>query len=85
MTITINLPPEIETRLTEKATKEGKHISEIATEIITHAIELELQEYQETIKCITQGLEDFEKGNFCSFEDFTNEQRIKYNLSCDGI
>lgn len=86
MTITINLPPEIETQLTQKATKEGKHISEIATEIITHAIELELQDYQETIKGITQGLEDFEKkGNFCSFQDFINEQRIKYNLSWDKI
>ncbi|MGI0479652.1 hypothetical protein ACN4EE_02560 [Geminocystis sp. CENA526] len=81
MTITLNLSPEIEIQLIQKATKEGKDISEIASEIISHAIELELQDYQETIKGITQGLEDFEKGNFSSFEDFTNEQRRKYNLS----
>ena len=81
MAVTINLSPEIEIQLTQKATKEGKDISEIVTEIITHVIELELQDYQETIKGITQGLEDFEKGNFSSFEDFTNEQRCKYNLS----
>ncbi|HEY9704831.1 MAG TPA: hypothetical protein V6C58_20490 [Allocoleopsis sp.] len=83
MTITINLRPEVETQLTEKATKQGKNISEIATEIITNALELELQEYEETIKGITQGLEDFETGNFRSFEEFTNEQCRKYNLSLE--
>jgi predicted transcriptional regulator len=71
MTITINLRPEIETQLTEKATKQGKDISEIVTEIITRAMELELQDYQETMKSITQGLKDFEVGNFPSCEDFT--------------
>ncbi len=70
---TINLSPKIEIQLTQKATKEGKDISEIAAEIITHAIESELQDYQETIQGITQGLEDFEKGNFSSCEDFTND------------
>lgn len=83
MTITINLRPEIETQLTQKATKQGKNISEIATEIITNAIELELQNYQETIEGITQGLEYFETGNFRSFEEFTNEQCRKYNLSLE--
>lgn len=83
MTITINLRPEIETKLTEKASKEGKPISEIATEIITRAIELEIQDYQETIKGITKGLKDFETGNFRSFEEFTNEQCRKYNLSLE--
>lgn len=71
MTITINLRPEIETQLTEKATKQGKDISEIVTEIVTHAMELELQNYQESIKSITEGLKDFEVSNFRSFEDST--------------
>ena len=83
MTITINLRPEIETQLTEKAIKQGKNISEIATEIVTNAIKLELQDDQETIKDIAQGLEDFETGNFRSFEDFADEQCGKYNLSLE--
>jgi predicted transcriptional regulator len=83
MTITINLRPEIETQLNEKATKQGKDISEIATEIITNAIELELQDYQESIKGIAQGLEDFNLGKFRSFDNFTNEQCRKYNLSLE--
>jgi predicted transcriptional regulator len=80
MTITINLSPEIETQLIEQATKQGKDISVMVTEIITRVMELESQDYQETIKGITQGLNDFEVGNFRSFEDFAREQNKKYEL-----
>lgn len=80
MTITINLSPEIETQLIEQATKQGKDVSVIIAEIITRVMELESQDNQETIKGITQGLNDFEIGNFRSFEDFVREQSNKYEL-----
>jgi len=83
MTIILNLSPEIETQLIKQATKQGKDISVIASEIITHALELELKDYQEAIKGIETGLNDFEIGNFRNFEDFATEQSQKYNLSLE--
>lgn len=81
MTIILHLSPEIETQLIKQATKQGKDVSIIASEIITHALELELKDYQEAIQGIETGLNDFQVGKFADFEVFAQEQAEKYNLS----
>jgi predicted transcriptional regulator len=80
MAIAISLTPELEARLREKATQQGKDISLVAAELLTNILDWELEDSQAAIQGIQQGLEDFEAGRFRSFDDFANEQRRKYNL-----
>ena len=80
MAIAISLTPELEARLREKATQQGKDISLVAAELLTNILDWELEDSQAAIQGIQQGLEDFEAGRFQSFDDFAEEQRRKYNL-----
>jgi predicted transcriptional regulator len=80
MTIVINLTPELEEQLRKKATHQGQDISLVAAELLASVLEWEAQDSEEAIKGIQQGLDDFEAGNFRSFNEFAAEQRRKYNL-----
>lgn len=83
MSIVVNLTPEIEAKLREKAIQQGRDISVVAAELITEILEGELQDTEEAVKGIQKGLNDFEAGRFRSFDEFADEQRKKYNLSVD--
>ena len=80
MTIVINLTPELEQQLRKKATHQGQDISLVAAELLASVLEWEAQDSEDAIKGIQQGLDDFEAGNFRSFDEFADEQRRKYNL-----
>ncbi|BAB77860.1 hypothetical protein ACN23B_07450 [Anabaena sp. FACHB-709] len=80
MTIVINLTPELEEQLRKKATHQGQDISLVAAELLASVLEWEAQDSEDAIKGIQQGLDDFEAGNFRSFDEFADEQRRKYNL-----
>ena len=83
MSIVVNLTPEIEAKLREKAIQQGRDISLVAAELLTEILEGELQDTEEAVKGIQKGLNDFEAGRFRSFDEFADEQRKKYNLSVD--
>ncbi|MEB3280260.1 MAG: hypothetical protein VKK42_15205 [Lyngbya sp.] len=83
MSIVVNLTPEIEAKLREKAIQQGRDISVVAAELITEILEGELQDTEEAVKGIQKGLNDFQAGRFRSFDEFADEQRKKYNLSVD--
>lgn len=80
MTIMINLTPELEEQLRKKATHQGQDISLVAAELLASVLQWEAQDSEDAIKGIQQGLDDFEAGNFRSFNEFADEQRRKYNL-----
>ena len=80
MTIAISLSPEIEAMLREKADRQGQDISVVAAQLLTRILESETPDSQEAIQAIQQGLDDFEAGRFCSFDEFAASQRRKYNL-----
>jgi predicted transcriptional regulator len=80
MAIAISLTPELEARLREKATQQGKDISLVVAELLKNILDWELEDSQAAIQGIQQGLDDFEAGRFRSFDDFAEEQRRKYNL-----
>ena len=80
MTIVINLSAELEEQLRRKAFHQGQDVSIVATELLASVLEWEAQDSEEAIKGIQQGLDDFEAGNFRSFDEFADEQRRKYNL-----
>ncbi|MBD2387360.1 hypothetical protein [Cylindrospermum sp. FACHB-282] len=80
MTIVVSLSPELEARLRQKAVQQGQDVSLLAAELLTTVLEWEIQDSEEAIKGIQQGLDDFEAGRFSSFHEFAQEQRHKYNL-----
>ena len=83
MSIVISLRPEVEAQLREKAAQQGQDVSIVAAELITDILKWELQDSEEAIAGIQRGLEDFEAGRSRSFQEFAEEQRLKYNLSTD--
>jgi predicted transcriptional regulator len=84
MAIVVTLSPELEARLRDKAARQGQDVNLVASELLAHVLEWEVQDSKEAIKGIQQGLEDFELGRFRSFDEFAQEQRRKYNLSADS-
>lgn len=83
MSIIISLPPEVEAQLREKAARQGQDVSLVAAELLSRILEWELQDFEEAIKGIQRGLDDFAAGRSRSFEEFAEEQRHKYNLPID--
>ncbi|AFY85975.1 MULTISPECIES: hypothetical protein [Chroococcidiopsis] len=83
MSIVISLSPEVEAQLREKAAQQGQDVSIVAAELITDILKWELQDSEEAIAGIQRGLDDFEAGRSRSFQEFAEEQRLKYNLSTD--
>ena len=80
MTITITLNPTTEAQLRAKAENEGQDINIFAAQLLTALLNWEEQETQAAIAGIQHGLDDFEAGNFMSFDDFVDEQQQKYGL-----
>ena len=80
MTITLNLSPDLEMKLQDKASQEGKEINQVITELLTALLEWEIEDSKDAIKGIQKGLTDFESGNYRSFDEFAEEQYEKYNL-----
>jgi len=80
MAINVNLSPEAEAKLLEKATRQGKDIAMVAAELLVRVLEWETQDSEEAIVGIRRGLDDFEAGRFRSFQEFADEQRAQYDL-----
>ncbi|MGK7880397.1 MAG: hypothetical protein AB4060_09900 [Crocosphaera sp.] len=74
MTITLNLSPDLEAKLQDKALQQGKEINQVITELLIALLEWETEDTKEAIKGIQEGLTDFELGNYRSFDDFAEEQ-----------
>lgn len=84
MTIVVTLSPELEALLRDKAARRGQDVSLVASQLLASVLEWEAQDSEEAIKGIQQGLNDFEAGQFRSFQEFAEEQRRKYNLPIDS-
>ncbi len=56
----------------------------VASALLASVLEWEVQDSEEAVKGIQQGLNDFEADRFRSFHEFAQEQRRKYNLSADS-
>ena len=84
MAIFVTLSPELEALLRDKAARLSQNVDIVASQLLANALEWEVQDSQEAIKGIQQGLDDFEAGRFRSFDEFAEEQRRKYNLPADS-
>ncbi len=84
MSIVVTLSPELEALLRDKAARQGQDINLVASALLASVLEWEVQDSEEAVKGIQQGLNDFEADRFRSFHEFAQEQRRKYNLSADS-
>jgi predicted transcriptional regulator len=84
MGIVVNLSPELEARLRDKAAQQGQDVSLVASELLAEILVWEAQDSEKAIEGIQRGLNDFEAGQFRSFQAFAEEQRRKYNLPADS-
>ena len=84
MSLTINLPPEVEVRLREKAALEGRDAEATVVAVLIDALESEAQDRTAAIRGIQRGLDDFAAGRFRSFTEFADEQVRKYGLPADA-
>ncbi|NER45165.1 MAG: hypothetical protein F6J92_00265 [Symploca sp. SIO1A3] len=84
MPIVVTLNPKLEALLRDKAFPQGQAIELVASKLLASVLEWEEQDLEETIKGVQQGLDDFEAGQFRSFQEFADEQRRKYNLPEDS-
>ena len=84
MSIVVTLSPELEALLRDKAARQGQDINLVASALLASVLEWEVQDSEEAVKGIQQGLNDFEADRFRSFHEFAEEQRRKYNLPADS-
>lgn len=80
MTIVVTLSPELEALLLDKAAQQCQDVSFVVSALLSSVLEWEIQDSEEAIKGIQQGLNNFEVGRSRSFQEFAEEQRQKYNL-----
>jgi predicted transcriptional regulator len=80
MTLTINLSPEAELRLRERAEQDGRSAETLAAAIIADALEWQALDVAEAVAGIQRGMDDGEAGRVRSFDDFAEEQRRKPGL-----
>jgi predicted transcriptional regulator len=84
MSLTLELPPQVETLLRQRAEATGQDIQHIAVAVLTLGLSLNDEDFFAAIEGIQQGLDDFEQGRFSSFEDFIAEQNEKHGLSLEA-
>lgn len=84
MSIVVTLSPELEALLRDKAAQQGQDVSLVASEMLANVLKGEEQDSVEAIEGIQKGLDDFKVGRFRSFQEFTEEQSRKHNLSADA-
>jgi predicted transcriptional regulator len=84
MAIVITLSPELETLLLNRAARQGQEVNLVASELLAGALEWQEQDSAEAIEGIQRGLDDFEAGRFRNFQEFAEEQRLKYSLPADS-
>lgn len=84
MAIVITLSPELETLLLDRAARQGQEVNLVASELLAGVLEWQEQDSAEAIEGIQRGLDDFEVGRFRNFQEFAEEQRLKYNLPTES-
>ena len=78
--MTITIDSDTESRLREKAAREGKDIDTLASTLLNMALVWEAQDRAEAVEGIRLGWEACEQGRMRPFREFAAEQRAKFNL-----
>jgi hypothetical protein len=81
MSITLDLPPQLESLLRQRAKTTGQDLSQFTLAVLTLGLSLDDQDFFDAIAGIQLGLDNFEQGQFSSLEDFVAEQNQKHGLT----
>lgn len=81
MSITLELPPQVESLLRKRAETTGQDMGQIAVAVLTWGLSLNDEDFFETLNGIQRGLDNFEQDQFSSLDDFIAEQNQKYGLT----
>ncbi len=84
MTLTLNLPSEVEALLLQRSQRLGVEVSSVAIALLALRLSAEDEDFLEAVDGIQRGLDDFEKGQFLSLDEFVAEQNQKYGLSLEA-
>ena len=77
MTITLNLEPDMEAYLREKAIREGQETEAVAQALLAWAMDWEAQDQAETLESVRRGLEANDAGHVRSAADVFADMRSK--------
>lgn len=83
MSITLNLPPQIEALLHQRAAALGQDIHHTVLAVLTLGLSLDDGDFFAALEGIQRGLDDFERGDCSSLEDFIAEQSQKHGLALE--
>jgi hypothetical protein len=83
MSITLDLPPHIEALLQQRAAATGQDLQHTALAVLTLGLSLNDEDFFAALEGIQQGLNNFERGDFSSLEDFITDQNHKYGLALE--
>lgn len=83
--MTIDLAPELEARLQERAQRRGKNadLNAAAQMMIQAYLDWEAQEIAETVEAIKEGEKAFDEGRWRPLADVIATQREKYGYPAD--
>jgi hypothetical protein len=81
MSITLDLPPQVETLLRQRAETTGPDVGQIAIAVLAWGLSLDDEDFFVTLNGIQRGLNDFGQGHFSTLDDFVAEQNQKYGLA----
>jgi predicted transcriptional regulator len=83
MSITIDLPPELEEQLVAQASREGADPEAVAQRILSRGLSREAEEYAAALEGIRRGFADSDAGRVISLEDWDRKVRKKYGIPDD--
>lgn len=83
MTLTIQLPPEAELQLRERAAREGQGQEAVAASVLAEALAWEAQDQAEAVKGVRLGEQAAAEGRERPLAEFLAEQRVKHGFSPD--
>ncbi len=81
MTITLELAPASEARLTDMADQEGQDKTKIAARLLAEA--LENAAYERDVQAISEGLEDSLAGRVTPLAEWDAKFRARHNIPAD--
>jgi len=84
MSITLDLPPQIETLLRQRAETTGEDMGQIAIAVLSWGLSLNDEDFFETLSGIQRGLDNFNQGQSSSLDQFIAEQNQKYGLTLES-
>lgn len=80
MTITLNLAPQVEAQLREKAARDGREAEAVAQTVLAQALEWESQERAEAAEGIKRGLDDFAAGRYSPASQVFADIRTRHGI-----